>query len=131
MDPVTTHHSNVQKLKVVHQFTMDWATMRTLFIFAGFTLNQCFWFNSKIDISGSLQDGSSYASVNGPYLRDDFRVSVLIPSLKNMRESIEANRERDLLTDLILFILIFAQLAGLLGVFLFFKNKLINSERYT
>ena len=119
------------RVKVVHQFTMDWATIRILFIFASFTLNQSFWFNSKIDISGSLQDGSSYASVNGPYLRDDFRVSVLIPSLKNMRESIEANRERDLLTDLILFILIFAQLAGLLGVFLFFKNKLINSERYT
>ena len=120
-----------RSLKLLHQFTMDWATTRTLFIFAAFTLNQCFWFNSKIDISGSLQDGSSYASVNGAYLRDDFRVSVLIPSLKNMRESIEANRERDLLTDLILFILTFAQLAGLLGVFLFFKNKLINSERYT
>ena len=120
-----------RSLKLLHQFTMDWATIRILFIFATFTLNQSFWFNSKIDISGSLQDGSSYASVNGAYLRDDFRVSVLIPSLKNMRESIEANRERDLLTDLILFILIFGQLAGLLGVFLFFKNKLINSERYT
>ena len=119
-----------QKLKLLYQFTMDWPTTRTLLIFAAFTLSHSFWFNSKIDISGSLQDGSSYASANGAYLRDDFRVSVLIPSLKNMRESIEANRERDLLTDLILFIIIFGQMAALLGVFLFFKNKLINSERY-
>ena len=99
-------------------------------VFAAFTLSHSLWFNSKIDISGSLQDGSSYSSANGAYLREDFRVSVLIPSLKNMRESIEANRERDLLTDLILFMLIFGQIATLLSVFLFFKNKLIKSDRY-
>ena len=99
-------------------------------VFAAFTLSHSFWFNSKIDISGSLQDGSFYSSANGAYLRDDFRVSVLIPSLKNMRESIEANRERDLLTDLILFIIIFGQMVALLSVFLFFKNKLIKSNRY-
>ena len=99
-------------------------------VFAAFTLSHSFGFNSKIHISGSLQDGSYNSSANGAYLRDDFRVSVLIPSLKNMRESIEANRERDLLTDLILFIIIFGQIAALLSVFLFFKNKLIKSDRY-
>ena len=95
------------------------------------TLSLChsFWLNSKVDISGSLlQEGSSYASVNGQYLRDDFRVSVLIPSLKTMRENIEANRERDPLVDLILFIVIIGLMIAVLGVFLFFKNK---SDRYS
>ena len=114
---------------LVHQSTSDWATMRALLVLAAFTLSHSFWFNSKIDISGSLQDGSSYTSANGAYLRDDFRVSVLIPSLMNMRESLEANRERDLLTDLILFIIIIGQIAALLSVILFFNNKLIKSDR--
>ena len=94
------------------------------------TLSLChsIWLKSKVDISGSLQEGSSYASVNGQYLRDDFRVSVLIPSLKTMRENIEANRERDLLVDLILFIVIIGLMIAVLGVFLFFKNK---SDRYS
>ena len=66
--------------------------------------------------------------------RDDFRVSVLIPSLKTMRENIEANRERDLLVDLILFIVIIGLMIALLGVFLFFKKKIngmIKSDRYS
>ena len=118
---------------LVPQSVLHWATMRMILALATLTLCHSFWFNSKFNISGSLQEGSSYASVNGEYLRDDFRVSVLIPSLKTMRESIKANRERDLLVDLVLFIVITGLMTALLGVFLFFNNKIngmLKSDRY-
>ena len=91
-------------------------------------LGQSYFFDLELDLHGSLKRGNQLPYQTGGYLKDSFRLSVLILTFKEIIRKLKEQRRENVLQDLLMGLMFLTLVRGLVyGYVRTNKSRLVKS----